>query len=333
MRLKTSAGLLLILLVTAHCQANVPTYPCHRVATAPVIDGLVADDPAWQTVPAVTGFSILGGAYTADKQTIMKTCWDDEALYVAMICEEPDAAHLAPQVSDLGRTWSEDSVELFFQPDAALRRVFQIGVTAGGARGSGEGNPNVLDCTAAAVIGPDSYSIELRIPWAVLDVARPRNGDTWRAAWCRNILTTISGGDKYTSWPPLGGRFLEPESYAVLRFTDQVLDAAEAQRVSNVLNSTYRGVLLRQLVQLLGQATEYDDILREAAEHPQFRAEARNLIRHWRTLQRLHERAEEASTVEMRSHLVEAQDLTEASYRLKYGYLIARVYEAMDSEL
>ena len=68
------------------------SYPCYRVPVAPVMDGKVVGDPAWEPIPAVTGFHKLGAGYTDAKQTYARACWDDQALYVGLVCEEPDVA-------------------------------------------------------------------------------------------------------------------------------------------------------------------------------------------------------------------------------------------------
>ena len=81
---------LLLLPFCAMASGAGPTsYPCYRTPVAPVMDGVLAGDPAWERIPSVTGFSKLGDGYTDAKQTYAQACWDDQALYVGVICEEP----------------------------------------------------------------------------------------------------------------------------------------------------------------------------------------------------------------------------------------------------
>jgi len=42
------------------------------------------------------------------------------------------------------------------------------------------------------------------------------SAEPWRIGICRNTYATKSGGDKYTSWPALDSRFLEPHNFAPL---------------------------------------------------------------------------------------------------------------------
>ena len=59
------------------------TYPCHRLASTPALDGQL-DDEAWKNIPEATGFYVYGaaGKYAREKQTFFKAGWTADALYV-----------------------------------------------------------------------------------------------------------------------------------------------------------------------------------------------------------------------------------------------------------
>ena len=250
---------LTLLCVSSH--AARPTYPCYRPATAPTLDGDVAGDPAWQGIPAATGFSVLGGSYTLAKQTVARVCWDEQALYIGIIAEEPDVARMSLHVHDGGPFWEDDGVELFFQPGAD-KPVFQFGITAGGARGGVEGAPDFTRIQASAKAGTDSYSLEVRIPFATLGFT-PKVGDTWFGDVCRNIWTTYSGGDKFTCWAPLKHQFNEPEDFAALQFLGTAPTADEAVQIGEKLNAGYRADLAGRLGKAASQGAEYMPVLDE----------------------------------------------------------------------
>jgi hypothetical protein len=316
---------LMALSVVLPVQAAPAIYPCYQAVKAPVIDGDVAGDPAWSNVPAVTGFSKLGGGYTVAKQTVLQACWDEEALYVAMVCEEPDAAQLKPMVRDGGPFWEEDGVEIFVQPGAG-KPVSQLGVTAGGAKGGFEGFPDFTKLQAGASVGKDSYSLEARIPFEILR-ATPKVGDRWRGNFCRNIWTTASGGDKFTCWAPLKTRFLEPENYATLSFCGPAPEAAEAGRIAEQLNGAYRKHLIGRLRAAAGQGKEYLKALDEASRDRQFGAKAADLRAQWRQMESLSRQAGRAPLPELRRTIVGADALAKASYGVQYAYLIAKLFE------
>jgi hypothetical protein len=292
---------------------------------APVVDGDVALDPAWEAIPSVTGFRVLGGGYTEAKQTTAQASWDDEAFYVAMVCEEPDAAQLKPVTRDGGPTWLEDSVEIFLQPKPP-GQTYQFGVTAGGAKGGFEGNPDIWQCQTAAKIGPDSYSIELRIPFAVVST-RPVAGDRWLVTFCRNIFTITSGGDKFTNWAPLQTRFFEPEHFLPIVLMAETPDAASAAKVTEQLNAPYRATLIGKLRAAAAAGREYTKDLAEASQDARFADQARDLLRQWQDIERVNRQAAKASLPEVRKAIRTMTTLAKTSYEVKYEYLITKLVD------
>lgn len=311
-------ALALLLVLAAAAPAAELTYPVYRAATPPVLDGEVSGDPAWQTAPASTGFCVLGKSYANAKQTTARLLWGDGAVYLGVVCEEQDAPLMKLAVRDYGETWLEDSLEIFLVPAG---QAFQIGVTAGGAKGSGEGGPEVSKVTARTLIGKDFYSVEVCIPAAVVKAA-PKAGDKWRGEVCRNIWTTASGGDKFTSWTPLQSRFLEPEHFALLSFMPGSLQPAEAEKLTEQLNAPYRAQLAAQVQAAAALGTQYLPALRQAQTDATYGEQARRLLRDWRRLERLSKQNTQASILDTRQALMKLEALGEQSYQLKYKYLI-----------
>lgn len=326
MNTRWTLPLLLIVMAALPAMAAPPTYPCHRPTVAPVIDGDVAGDPAWQTIPSVTGFSVLGGTYTYDKQSVARLCWTEAGLFIGVVCEEPDAKLLKPTAFDGGDTWMEDSLEIFVEPKRG-GDVYQFGLTAGGAKGGFEGHPDITKMKAAAKIGADSYSVEALIPWAVVNASVPKAGDSWRGDVCRNIFTTKSGGDKFTCWAPLQSRFLEPDNFGTIVFNATNLSADAAAQATEQLNAAYRQRLLQQVAGAVGQFASYRDGLQTAAKDDKYGQQARALLRGWRDIERLNRQADQAGIVQMRAALKQLGQLNRDSYDVKYQYLIYRLLQ------
>lgn len=303
------------------------TYPCPRLVAAPVVDGKVEGDSAWETAPVVTGFAVLGGSYAATKQTLARLAWDEQALYVAVECEEPDAALLKPRVQDGGSTWREDSIELFFRPTSG-GPTYQLGVTAGGAKGSGAGNPDIRGVRAAALIAEDAYSVEVALPWTVLHTT-PQAGSVLSFNICRNIFTTRSGGDKFTSWAPLKQQFNEPASFARLLLQAEPGSPAQARVSGEQLNAPYRADLLARLRHLAADYPLYRDTLPRAAGHVKFGKPAAQLQKDWEIILRLSRAGDRAGTLPLREALLKTQVLVLSSYELKFRFLIAELLEKM----
>ena len=321
----TLLAVLLILAVAAPLLAAPPTYPCHRPAVAPVIDGEVAGDPAWQTIPSVTGFSVLGNGYTYAKQTAVQICWTEAGLGLAVTCEEPDAKLLKPQSFDGGDTWAEDSIEVFIQPGRSAD-TYQFAITAGGAKGGFEGHPDITKMKAAAKIGVDSYCIETLIPWSVVR-ATPKAGDKWFGDICRNIFTTKSGGDKFTCWAPLQSRFFEPENFATLVFADSVLTDAKAVQLTEQLNQDYRGTLMGQVAEAVKAFGSYREGLAAAAQDAKYCERAQALLANWQRFETINREADKAGILEMREALMKLEALNRQSYEVKYNFLIYKLLQ------
>ena len=315
-----------VLLALAALSAAEPAlhYDCFRGAVAPTMDGVVTGDPGWANIPGATGFHRLGADYTVAKQTTAYATWDDANLYVGVVAEEPDISHLRPQASDGGLCWVEDGVELWIQPRG--RGPLQFGVTSAGARCTGEGGLGLQGWEAKASHTADTYSVEVRFSFAFLGVTA-MDGDVWHANFCRNIFTTDSGGDKYTNWAPLAGRFLEPENFPQLRFVAQALTPQAAREAEVALNSAYREALLAGLRALDTEAHEYGPIMDQAARDPRYRAAATPLRAAWEAAVSLQQEAATASLSEARRILSRADQLRIDSYDLKYKVLLDQLFD------
>ena len=325
--MRTAIAFYCILFIAgAYCSAQQTglAYPCHRLAQAPTVDGDVTGDAAWECTPAATGFYVLGGGYTKLKQTTFSMGFDAEALYLAAVCEEPDAAQLAPAVADGGWTWSEDSIELFLQP-AGQSQVYQLGLTAGGAMGSGNGNPDISLCRAAARIAEQEYSVEMRIPFSVFGVSAPAAGDLWHGTVCRNVMTDSSGGDKFTCWSPLRSRFLEPESFAAITMHAEPLTPSQALELTAGLNASYRQTVLAELAAAAAEGEGYIVDLRAAAGDAEFGERARALIAQWQQIGQINAEAATADIRDVRGALTGVRQLALESYELKFHQLLTEL--------
>ncbi len=331
---KVSALFTLLLIFSAAVVLAAPrlVYPCYQAPGLPAIDGQV------RGLPVATGFSVLGDGYTKAKQTAVQACWDQNALYLAIVCEEPDAALMKFSVTDGGDAWLDDGIEIFLQPGGEKAPVYQLVVTARGARSCGAGTPDFTKVQAAAHTGADFYSLELRIPHEVTQT-QPVEGQRWRGNVCRNIFTKNSGGDQFTSWAPLTRQFNEPEHFAEIVLMGAVPGSDALAGQNRDLNRDYRRHLLQGLRDVADQDDEYATVIKEATKDPEFGRRARDLRRRWRRMGRrardLRRRwrrmgrmlrdADGFATGELRTAAKDAENLLSASYGLKYKYLIEKL--------
>ena len=302
------------------------TYPCYRATAPPALDGEVRHDPVWESLPVATGFSKLGDGFTLSKQTEVRACWDAEALYLGFVCEEPDVEVMKFTIADGGDAWLDDGVEIFLQPGGAGKQVYQLVVTARGKRSGFEGAPDFTKLQVAAGKGRDFYTLEMRIPERVIGAA-PSAGARWRANFCRNIFTTRSGGDKFTSWAPLQSRFLEPDHFGELVFMDTPCPKETLTQLNNRLNQSYRRDLIRRISSTARLAPDFTTVLQQATADAKFGRGASDLLGRWERVKCAAAAAQQTSIAELRSIAVDASTLEDASSRLKYMFLIHRLLE------
>ncbi|MEW6357775.1 MAG: carbohydrate-binding family 9-like protein [Planctomycetota bacterium] len=302
-----------------------PSYDVYRLPAAPTLDGEVENDPAWKAIPAASGFHALGGEYTVAKQATALAGWTDEALHIAMTCEEPDIALIKDALKDGDPLWKDNGVEIFLQLPGKPE-VFQFCVNTIGSHAMGEGKVDISKWQAAAKKGTDFWSLEIKIPFACIET-RPTAGTVWRGAFCRNIWEYKSGGDKFTTWPALKTRFREPENFAAWTFRDKALSAEEAAQITAKINAAYRARLAAQIKELAGVGTEYEAPIARAAAAERFKAEAEKLREAWLRIKSLARDAQGAPLPEMRRFIAQAEDLKRRSYETKYRCLIEELLE------
>jgi hypothetical protein len=175
-------------LLLALLAAGVVTPPHLRAVPAinpPVIDGHL-DDPAWQTaVPSdtFTQYAPTDGASPSER-TIVRILYDDEALYVGVLCEQtstPIIGHLVRRDADS----ESDGVGIFLDSRGEGKDAFWMSVNVAGTQADGTvHDQNVLSTEwdenweVATSSESRSWSAEFRIPFRALRFP-PRPVQSW----------------------------------------------------------------------------------------------------------------------------------------------------------
>ena len=174
----------------------VPEARIRKTSTPPKIDGLL-DDPAWQGATPLTLVDSMDGKPTQLRTTARLT-WDDEALYVAFDCEDPDVWGTFKNRDD--PLYTQEVVEIFIDADADGKTYDEIEVSPHNvvfdayfpARRQGmdtswdSGLQSAVKVNGTIDDASDrdkGWTVEMRIPFSRLHSVPhvpPRPGDRWR---------------------------------------------------------------------------------------------------------------------------------------------------------
>jgi hypothetical protein len=207
-----TAFLLLGLVPGAVVGQNPPprAYEVARAATPPVVDGRLVD-AVWSRAPWTADFVDIEGPDrpAPPLRTRVKMLWDDTYLYVAAALEEP---HVWATVTERDAViFRDDDFEVFIDPDGDALEYYELEINALGTvwdlfltKPYREGG-RALDAwdirglvhgvrVDGTVNDPSDrdrgWSVELALPWSVLEEAAPhrgapRPGETWRMNFSR----------------------------------------------------------------------------------------------------------------------------------------------------
>jgi hypothetical protein len=160
-----------------------PEYTILRATSPLTIDGKF-DEGAWFAAPSMGDFAFPWWKEGKKEQTRAKLLWDDEYLYVAIVCED---AHITARHTERdGKIPEDDCVEIMLTPHADRPRVYFnlefnfIGGILDNFRPDGPDKPRApkWDAEGVKIAGTcvgtpnddsdrdESWQVEVAIPWS-----------------------------------------------------------------------------------------------------------------------------------------------------------------------
>ena len=186
-----------------------PRLSIPRPATPVTIDGQMED--AWTSAAMVAPMYDLGGVRRAVEQATARVGRDDEALLVAVACDDSDV--IAAATGDDAPVWREDDVEVFVQPPGDVAYQFAANAAGGRFDARAEDAAFSAEWQAAGARTEGGWTVELRIPFSAFERAAPAPGEQWHIAICR--ANRNAGGTELSCWPVFRQRaFNSPEDFA-----------------------------------------------------------------------------------------------------------------------
>jgi len=186
-----------------------------------------ADDATWtEALPNVIQKTILNKP--VPQKTIFKLAYDDKNLYIYARCLEPNVSQIKAATRDNDISgFSDDSIELFFDPGGKGRTFYQFCINSNGAVYDALEDPTAPGATATVTwdsgikvktaVGKDYWELRAALPFAGLAKKAPQPGETWRFNLCRNRYAE-PGKPPFSAWSPTMGGFQNPDRFGVITF-------------------------------------------------------------------------------------------------------------------
>jgi len=219
MRTLVYMGILTGLVVSVGLAADdyaILVYPLPRATVPPVIDGSPADT-VWASAPTVSAFTLYDRPVVADVQTAFQAVFDDDFIYFAVVCVEPqpDRISWAKTARDDHSVFSGEAVEIFIDPAHSHADYHQLAVGAGGGIWDSAKSDTSWDSGIRAAAGPvdAGWIAELAVPWADLGVT-PTPGTIIGLNVCRD--RNAARAREWTNWSQTKANFHDPERFGHL---------------------------------------------------------------------------------------------------------------------
>jgi hypothetical protein len=228
-------------------KSPLPEYTIFRAPVPPTLDGRL-DEAAWAAAPTVGDFVFTWWKEGRKEQTRARLLWDDEYLYVGVICDD---AHITARHTERdGKIAEDDCFEVMLAPDADRPGIYfniEFNVLGGildNFRPDGPNKPRApkwdaegvrLAGTYVGTLNDDrdvdqSWQVEVAIPWrnfaAVAQRTPPRPGTVMRLNLNRHGGKTNFQYSQWSRAETPKPNFHTPDRFGRVTLSDQPPPAA-----------------------------------------------------------------------------------------------------------
>ena len=162
--------------------------------------------------------------------------FDDKAIYIAFLCEEPNAGQLRSEKltpNDMG-IFKGNVVEVLINATRSDSMFYHFAINSSGSFWAahhlkGKPEPLTQPCEHSARLEPNGWTVELAIPWSMiglsgppetatnapaLDMYTPRPAPPFRI----NLARARPQAGEFSSWSPFAKSFLETGNFGTWKF-------------------------------------------------------------------------------------------------------------------
>ncbi len=220
MTLRHSLTIMLTLGLCAGWACCAPQVEVPILASEPALTGDLSS-AVWEQAATFTDFVALTSGDPVEVQTTVRLLASDDALYIGVICHEPEMDKLMADLTGRdAQLWGDDAVDLMIAPSGGVFMYHFIvnpnGSLWDGLHGAANfgGDVDLEGIEVEAARGGDRWSAELRVPFAALGaIAQP--GEVWGFNVGRERK---AGRSEISSWA-VTDSFTEVATLGAMRFT------------------------------------------------------------------------------------------------------------------
>src|SRR4026207_754708 len=204
--------------------SSTPQLQAIRLSQPPIIDGRL-DDDVWSAAPLPTGewksYNPLHGD-TVPQHTDAWVAYDQDALYFAFRCQDPDPSRIKTSITRRDNIWSDDWVGLSLDALGTGQTSYHLMVNPSGIQldmintiAGFEDTSHDWIWQSAGRVNDRGYAVEIRLPLQTLRFKGGADVSMGILFWRRVSRTGVS-----VAWPALEPGKWVFEKHAKLAFTD-----------------------------------------------------------------------------------------------------------------
>lgn len=221
------------------------------------IDGKL-DEEVWNKATSTGTFTNVAGDTRVKPGTFVKMLWNNEYLYIAFDCEDPDVWTSYTKRDD--PLYKEETVEIMIDADGSGSTYYELQLNAANVvydayfperRKDRDLDWDSKIISAASVDGTRNkrddkdkgYTVELAVPLSSIKDARPlKEGEKWRINFYR-MEKPKKRGTLASMWSPtLVGDFHQLNRFGIINFTEKLAEDRKTVKKTMLLKPGKGGV-------------------------------------------------------------------------------------------
>ncbi|MCY4401998.1 MAG: DUF5916 domain-containing protein [Candidatus Poribacteria bacterium] len=188
------------------------TIAAKKVENVPVVDGKLDDSP-WLQITPIEEFMVAELKTTVPDKTQVFIVYNDSAIYISFRCIQDKSTIIANQTRKDGSFKFEDHVAVYLDTYLDKQRTYRFAVNPLGTQLDEKQGDLGWDgeWSAAAVTEESSWTVEMKIPYQILDMPRSE-----KQTWGLNLVRRHQSVDRTSTWADTGVNVSEANRFGSL---------------------------------------------------------------------------------------------------------------------